>query len=163
MKARYKIKSLEQLRQIRIAARNRGGKVVFTNGCFDLLHIGHLRYLEQARELGDLLIVAVNTDDSVRSIKGPDRPLLPEIERAELVASLHCVDFVTLFNEPDPLMLIESLLPDFLVKGSDWPVEKIIGADVVRKNGGRVATIDMIPDHSTSGLIERILNLFGGK
>ncbi|MHC1730185.1 MAG: D-glycero-beta-D-manno-heptose 1-phosphate adenylyltransferase [Syntrophobacteraceae bacterium] len=163
MKARHKIKSLEQLKQIRDAARNQGGKVVFTNGCFDLLHIGHVRYLEEASELGDLLIVAVNTDNSVKQIKGNDRPLLPENERAELVASLHCVDFVTLFDTPDPLSLIEYLLPDFLVKGSDWPVERIIGADAVKLSGGRVASIDLVPDHSTSNLIEKIIERFGRK
>lgn len=156
MKARAKIRSPADLKSACDAIRSRGGKIVFTNGCFDLLHIGHARYLEQARNLGDALVVAVNTDDSVRKIKGPDRPLVPEAERAELVASLQCVDHVVLFDTPDPLPLIRSLAPDVLVKGADWPVEKIVGAEEVRRAGGRVVTIDLVPDRSTSGLIEKI-------
>jgi len=161
MRALQKIKSLEELKVIRDAVRDQGGKVVFTNGCFDLLHIGHIRYLEQARELADILIVAVNTDSSVRRIKGSDRPIVPEMDRAELVASLHCVDFVTLFDTPDPLPLIRYLLPDFLVKGADWPVDRIIGAEEVMRAGGRVATIDLIADRSTTALIETIGRRFG--
>lgn len=160
MKARDKIKSHAELKTICDAARNRGGKIVFTNGCFDLLHIGHVRYLEDARRLGDLLIVAVNTDDSVRRIKGPDRPMVPESERAEVLASLYCVDFVTLFDTSTPLPLIEFLVPDVLVKGADWPVDKIVGADVVLKNGGQVIPIELTPDRSTSSLIERIRKRF---
>ena len=121
-----------------------------------------MRYLEEARNLGNILIVAVNTDDSVRRIKGPDRPLVSENERAELVASLHCVDFVTLFDTPDPLPLIKYLLPDFLVKGADWPIEEIIGAEEVLQAGGQVVPIDLVPDRSTSGLIES-LERFGRK
>lgn len=162
VKARQKIKSLAEVKAFCDAVRTRGGKVVFTNGCFDLLHIGHLRCLEQARGLGDALVVAVNTDDSIRRIKGPERPLVPEMERAELVASLHCVDCVTLFDTPDPLPLIRLLLPDFLVKGADWPVDQIVGADVVLRAGGQVVPIDLIGDHSTSSLIERILARYAG-
>jgi D-beta-D-heptose 7-phosphate kinase/D-beta-D-heptose 1-phosphate adenosyltransferase len=163
MRARQKIKSPADLRAICDAVRNRDGKVVFTNGCFDLLHIGHIRYLEEARNLGDILIVAVNTDDSVRHIKGPDRPIVSENERAELVASLHCVDFVTFFDTPDPLPLIKYLLPDVLVKGADWPIEKIVGAREVLQAGGRVVPVDLVPDRSTSGLIEKVLERFGRK
>lgn len=161
MKARQKIKSFEELKTLSDAVRGRGGKTVFTNGCFDLLHIGHVRYLEEARNLGDILIVAVNTDDSVRGIKGAGRPVLPENERAELAASLHCVDYVTLFDAPDPLALIERLLPDVLVKGADWPLERIVGADAVMRAGGRVVSINLTPGHSTSSLIARILERFG--
>lgn len=163
MRARQKIKSPAELKVICEAVRNQGGKVVFTNGCFDLLHIGHVRYLEDARNLGNILIVAVNTDSSVRRIKGRDRPLVSEDERAELVASLHCVDFVTLFDTPDPLHLIKCLLPDFLVKGADWPIEKIIGADEVLRAGGQVVPIDLVPDRSTSGLIEKVIKRFERK
>lgn len=163
MRARQKIKSPPDLKAVCDAVRNQGGKVVFTNGCFDLLHIGHVRYLEEARNLGTMLIVAVNTDASVRRIKGPDRPLVSENERAELVASLHCVDFVTLFDTPDPLPLIKYLLPDFLVKGADWPIDAIVGADEVLRAGGQVVPIDLVPDRSTSGLIEKVLERFGRK
>jgi D-glycero-beta-D-manno-heptose 1-phosphate adenylyltransferase len=163
MRARQKIKSPQDLKAICDAVRNQGGKVVFTNGCFDLLHIGHVRYLEEARNLGNILIVAVNTDASVRRIKGPDRPLVSENERAELVASLHCVDFVTLFDTPDPLPLIKYLSPDILVKGADWPINEIIGADEVLQAGGQVVPIDLVPDRSTSGLIEKVLERFGRK
>jgi D-glycero-beta-D-manno-heptose 1-phosphate adenylyltransferase len=163
MRARQKIKSPPDLKAICDAVRNQDGKVVFTNGCFDLLHIGHVRYLEEARSLGNILIVAVNTDESVRRIKGSDRPLVSEDERAELVASLHCVDFVTLFDTPDPLPLIKYLLPDILVKGADWPVDKIVGADEVLRAGGQVVPIDLVPDRSTSGLIEKVLERFGRK
>lgn len=163
MRAREKIKSASELKAIRDAARDQGGKVVFTNGCFDLLHIGHVRYLEEAQNLGDVLIVALNNDLSVRQIKGPDHPLVSENERAELVASLHCVDFVTLFNDPDPLFLIQYLLPDFLVKGADWPIEKIIGAEDVLRAGGQVARIELVPGRSTSALIKTVLERFGPK
>ena len=163
MRARQKIKSPAYLKTICDAVRNQGGKVVFTNGCFDLLHIGHVRYLEEARNLGNILIVAVNTDDSVRRIKGSDRPLVSENERAELVASLYCVDFVTLFDTPDPLPLIKYLLPDFLVKGADWPIDEIVGSDEVLRAGGQVVPIALVPDRSTSGLIEKVLERFGRK
>ncbi|MFZ2446838.1 MAG: D-glycero-beta-D-manno-heptose 1-phosphate adenylyltransferase [Syntrophobacteraceae bacterium] len=161
MKARLKIKSLEELKTICDAVRSRDGKIVFTNGCFDLLHVGHVRYLEEARGLADALIVAVNTDASVMRIKGPLRPIVPETDRAELVASLQCVDYVTLFDTPDPLPLIRCLLPDFLVKGADWPIEEIVGAEEVLRAGGQVVTIDLVADRSTSGLIEKIAERFG--
>jgi rfaE bifunctional protein nucleotidyltransferase chain/domain len=163
MIARRKIKSLDELAAIREQVGSRGGKVVFTNGCFDILHVGHVRYLEEARGLGDVLVVAVNTDGSVRRIKGPDRPVVPENDRAELVAALECVDYVTLFDTPDPLPLIRRLLPDFLVKGADWPVDRIVGAEEVRRAGGQVATIEMVPDHSTSDVIRKIAERFGRK
>jgi D-glycero-beta-D-manno-heptose 1-phosphate adenylyltransferase len=161
MMARRKIKSLLELTQICDALRNGGGRIVFTNGCFDLLHVGHVRYLEEARRLGDALIVAVNTDDSVMHIKGPNRPIVPENDRAELVASLQCVDYVTLFDTPDPLPIIRRLLPDFLAKGADWPLDRIIGADEVLRAGGQVVTIELVPGHSTSGLIRKIVERFG--
>ena len=161
MKARDKIKAAVELRSLCEALRQRGCRTVFTNGCFDLLHVGHIRYLEAARELGDLLIVGVNTDASVRQIKGPLRPVMGEADRSELVAALPCVDYVTLFDTPDPLLLIELLQPDVLVKGADWAEEKIVGAEVVRRSGGRVARIPLVPHTSTTGIIEQIVKRYG--
>ena len=136
--------------------RKSGKRVVFTNGCFDLLHIGHVRYLQEARKQGDCLVVAVNSDGSVRQIKEPGRPVMPEGQRAEVVAALDCVDWVTIFAEPDPLALIRLLEPDVLVKGTDWSEEEIIGAPEVREAGGQVLRIKLEPGISTSALIKRI-------
>jgi rfaE bifunctional protein nucleotidyltransferase chain/domain len=130
--------------------------VVFTNGCFDLLHVGHVRYLQEARKQGDCLVVAVNSDSSVEEIKGPGRPIVPDSQRAEVLAALACVDWVTIFDEFDPLILIELLKPDVLVKGSDWPEEKIIGAPEVRGGGGKVLRIPWEAKISTSDIFERI-------
>lgn len=138
--------------------RNRQGrKIIFTNGCFDLLHVGHIRYLQEARALGDFLVVAINSDASVRGLKGPDRPVQSESDRAEILAALACVDAVTVFGEPDPVELIRLLQPDVLVKGGDWAVEKILGSDLVLKRGGEVRSLPFHPGRSTSSLIEKIL------
>jgi D-glycero-beta-D-manno-heptose 1-phosphate adenylyltransferase len=140
--------------------QRKGERVVFTNGCFDLLHIGHIRYLQAARALGDLLVVAVNSDDSVRSLaKGPGRPLIPVAQRMEVLAALTCVDYVLQFDEPTPLKVIETLQPDVLVKGGDWAVDHIVGKDVVEGRGGTVQNIALIPDVSTSLIIERIQHM----
>jgi D-beta-D-heptose 7-phosphate kinase/D-beta-D-heptose 1-phosphate adenosyltransferase len=163
MKTRDKIRTAEELRQIRAAAHERGCSVVFTNGCFDLLHVGHVRYLESARSQGDLLVVAVNSDRSVKQIKGSLRPIVPEAERCELVAALHCVDYVCVFDTPDPLPLIELLQPNILVKGADWPLDKTVGAAEVQKAGGTVVHVQLVPDASTTKIIERILDRFGKK
>jgi D-glycero-beta-D-manno-heptose 1-phosphate adenylyltransferase len=160
MKARDKIRTVEELQEIRAAARERECSVVFTNGCFDLLHVGHVRYLEAARNQGDLLIVAVNSDRSVRQIKGSLRPIVPEAERCELVAALHCVDYVCVFDTPNPLPLIELFQPNILVKGADWPLEKTVGAAEVQKAGGKVVHVQLVPDASTTKIIERILDRF---
>ena len=136
--------------------KDNGRRVVFTNGCFDLLHPGHVRLLEQARALGDLLVVGVNSDRSVRGLKGEGRPLLPEGERAELLAALAAVDAVTIFDEPTPRELIAALLPDVLVKGGDWSPDEIVGRAEVEGAGGRVVTIPYIEGYSTSALIARI-------
>ena len=160
MTARDKVKSPEELQEICRSAQRQGRRVVFTNGCFDILHVGHVRYLESARGLGDLLIVGVNGDNSVKQIKGPDRPLIGEDQRAELVAALHCVDYVILFDAPDPLELIELISPDILVKGADWPLEKIIGGDIVMKKGGSVVRIPFVQGSSTTTIIDRILTRF---
>ncbi len=144
---------VEQLRPLRAG----GSRIVFTNGCFDLMHVGHTRYLQAAKALGDLLVVGVNTDDSVRSLeKAPDRPIVPEAQRAEVIAALGCVDFVVLFSEPDPKALITAVQPDVLVKGGDWSVDRIIGRDVVEARGGMVQTIPLVPGFSTTALIHRI-------
>ncbi len=139
-----------------VAARRRqGARVVFTNGCFDLLHPGHISLLEQSRALGDLLVVAVNSDPGVRHLKGPGRPLVPERERAELLAALQAVDYVTVFNEPTPRELIARLLPDVLVKGGDWGLDAIVGREEVEAAGGRVVSMELLEGYSTSGLIEK--------
>jgi D-beta-D-heptose 7-phosphate kinase/D-beta-D-heptose 1-phosphate adenosyltransferase len=151
-----KIRSLEELGAQLASEREKGKKVVFTNGCFDLLHVGHIRYLQQARRMGDLLVVAINTDDSVRRLKGPSRPVQPERDRAEILAGLQCVDYIVSFGQDTPLGLIELLRPDVLVKGADWPVDRIVGREVVEGSGGRVATISYVEGVSTSTLIERI-------
>jgi len=138
------------------AAHKAGRRVAFTNGCFDILHAGHVRYLSAARASADMLLVGLNTDKSVKKIKGPQRPINPEALRAEVLAGLACVDFVVLFDEPDPLALIQTLKPDVLVKGADWPEDQIIGADFVKQHGGRVERIDLVSDISTSALIQTI-------
>lgn len=160
-KAIEKIKTAEELRHMCAEMRRQGAKVVFTNGCFDLLHLGHVRYLEAARDLGDFLAVGVNSDASVRCIKGPQRPLISQRERSEVLAALQCVDGVTIFDEPDPLALIKLIGPNVLVKGADWPIEKIIGSDVVQKSGGSVVTIPLVQNISTSEIIRRILARYG--
>jgi rfaE bifunctional protein nucleotidyltransferase chain/domain len=133
-----------------------GFKVVFTNGCFDIIHLGHVDYLEKARNLGDKLVLGLNTDDSVSRFKGPDRPLQDELSRARVLASFQFIDLVVLFNEDTPLTLISELLPDILVKGSDYLTENIVGADVVKRNGGVVKTIDFVSGYSTTRIVEKI-------
>jgi D-beta-D-heptose 7-phosphate kinase/D-beta-D-heptose 1-phosphate adenosyltransferase len=142
--------------------RRSGKKMVFTNGCFDILHVGHVRYLEAARSEGDLLVVGLNTDASVQWIKGPKRPIVTQDQRAEVLAGLGCVDFVVPFDEPDPLRLIQALQPDVLVKGQDWPEEKIVGAELVKAGGGKVVRIAMVPGASTTGIIQKILETYQG-
>ena len=157
-----KIKSCSELAPILRGLRAGGQVVVFTNGCFDLLHAGHVRYLAAARREGDILVVGLNSDRSVRDIKGDPRPILPESERAEVLAGLAAVNYVVLFDEPDPLRLITALAPDVLVKGGDWPEEAIIGAQVVRNRGGRVVRIPVVEGASTSAIIARILERYRG-
>ena len=137
-------------------ARAAGRRVVFTNGVFDILHPGHVRYLQQARALGDVLVIGINTDRSVRSNKGPERPITPEAERAELLAALECVDVVTIFDEETPLNLISELLPDVLVKGADWAQDAIVGRDIVEARGGRVVRVAVEQGHSTTSIVQKI-------
>ncbi len=136
--------------------RRRGHRIVFTNGVFDLLHPGHVRYLQQARALGDLLVVAINTDRSVRTNKGPERPITPELERAEVLAALACVDAVTIFDEATPFAVISEIQPDVLVKGADWAPDAIVGRDVVEARGGRVVRIPVEHGHSTTSIVAKI-------
>ena len=151
-----KIKSVaEAITQIK-QWKAKGEKIVFTNGCFDLMHLGHVDYLEKARFLGDRLVLGLNTDDSVSRFKGPARPIQDQHSRARVLAALQFIDLVVFFNEDTPLNLITALLPDVLVKGSDYLAENIVGADVVEKNGGVVKTIDFVPGYSTTRIVEKI-------
>ena len=152
-----KVLTSTQLAPILAQARAQKRRIVFTNGCFDLMHVGHTRYLQEARQLGDLLVVGVNSDASVRNLnKASDRPIVSDAQRAEVVAALGCVDYVVIFTEPDPLNLITALQPDVLVKGGDWPVERIVGREIVEARGGVVRTIPLVPGVSTTSLIQRI-------
>jgi len=155
-----KVKTVEELRPLLAILRAAGKKIVFTNGCFDLIHTGHTRYLAIARSFGDVLVVAVNSDASVSTIKGEKRPINSQQERAEALAALESVDFVTIFSEPDPYKVISALQPDVLVKGGDWPIEEIIGRDVVEARGGRVVNVPFVEGQSTTGIIERILKKY---
>ena len=151
-----KIFTKETLAKTIAAQRMYGRKIVFTNGCFDLLHPGHIRYLSAARDLGDFLVIGLNSDDSVSRLKGPKRPIQKENVRAELMAALHVVDAIVLFNEDTPLELISYLKPDILVKGGDYTINTIVGADVVMQNGGRVEVIPFEDGFSTTNLIDTI-------
>jgi rfaE bifunctional protein nucleotidyltransferase chain/domain len=153
----HKIKTLEEMLQMRAAMRAQGLKLVFTNGCFDILHVGHVRYLNQARALGDALVVAINSDRSVRKNKGEGRPLVPEAERAEVLSALACVDFVIIFDEATPQSVIDAIVPDVLVKGADWGLSEIVGRDTVEKAGGVVCNITLVPGRSTSSIVARVL------
>lgn len=133
-------------------------KPVFTNGCFDLIHIGHTRYLQEAREAGDCLIIGVNSDESVRRLKGDKRPITPLDERLEVLASLQCVDYVIPFEELDPYHLIAALKPSILIKGGDWPIEEIVGREIVETLGGSVFTVPVVEGQSTSHIIRRIVD-----
>jgi D-beta-D-heptose 7-phosphate kinase/D-beta-D-heptose 1-phosphate adenosyltransferase len=157
---RQKIKAKKELLRIITDLKTKGKRIVFTNGCFDLLHIGHVRYLEKAKALGDVLVVGVNSDSSVRKLKGRRRPILPEHERAEILSGLGCVDYVALFDEIDPLKLITSLKPDVLVKGGDWTKEQTVGKEVVERSGGEVVILPFVKGASTSNLIETILKKY---
>ncbi len=154
-----KILPAETARALAASHRLAGRRVVFTNGCFDLLHAGHVEYLEAAARLGDVLVVGLNTDASVARLKGPDRPITPEADRARVLSALACIDYVVLFDQDTPLELISTILPDVLVKGGDYAPDEIVGADVVRSRGGLVTTIPLSPGRSTSATIERILEV----
>ncbi len=154
------ILSREELKKEVEIHRRRQRKIVFTNGCFDIIHAGHIHYLNKAKDTGDVLIVGLNSDSSVRSIKGENRPIIPEQERAMVVAALKSVDFVTIFAETTPLDLIQYLRPDILVKGADWPEDKIAGSQAVLSWGGKVVLIPLFPGASTTKIIEKILSAY---
>lgn len=157
------VKEKEELRRILEKLGANGKRVVFTNGCFDLLHVGHLRYLEKARSLGDLLVVGVNSDSSVQTLKGPKRPILPLDERMEILSGLKCVDYVTSFEELTPLELIAFLKPHILAKGGDWSKETIVGRELVEGLGGEVVVLPFFEGNSTSDLIETILKRYANR
>jgi len=157
---REKIKTKEDLHRIVEDLKKKGKRIVFTNGCFDLIHIGHIRYLEKAKTLGDILVVGMNSDRSVQNLKGPKRPILPQEERAEILSGLGCVDYITVFDEQTPLELISSLQPHTLVKGGDWTKETTVGKEVVERSGGEVVILPFEEGSSTSNLIETILKRY---
>jgi rfaE bifunctional protein nucleotidyltransferase chain/domain len=155
-----KIISFSSLKGIIRRLKQNGKRIVFTNGCFDILHYGHVKYLQDAKSKGDYLVVAVNSDSSVKKIKAKNRPVNSQGDRLKTVAALSSVDFVVLFNQDNPLQLIKALKPDILVKGSDWSKQKIIGADFVESYGGKVSTVNLVKGRSTSALIEKIVRDF---
>jgi D-beta-D-heptose 7-phosphate kinase/D-beta-D-heptose 1-phosphate adenosyltransferase len=157
-----KIISQDELIQVTTREKRAGRRVVFTNGCFDLLHPGHVRCLAEARALGDVLVVAVNSDRSVRGNKGPERPLVSEQDRAEVLAALASVDYVTIFDEPTPRELISRLLPSILVKGADWSPDQVAGREEVEAAGGRVVSIPLASGYSTTSIVQRIRNAGAG-
>ena len=156
------VKSLSEIKSLRKKFKEQKKKVVFTNGCFDLIHAGHVDYLTKAKALGDILIVGMNTDNSVGRIKGNKRPILSQDERAFIIASLKPVDYITFFYEDTPKEIIDEIIPDILVKGADWAIDKIVGRDVVEKNGGVVKTIEFVNNRSTSQIIDSIKNKYCG-
>jgi rfaE bifunctional protein nucleotidyltransferase chain/domain len=153
-----KVVSQDELVQVAAREKRAGRRVVFTNGCFDLLHPGHVRCLSEAHALGDVLVVAINSDNSVRGNKGSDRPLVPEQDRAEVLAALASVDYVAIFDEPTPRALISRVLPNVLVKGADWAPDQVVGREEVEAAGGRVVSISLAPGYSTTDLVQRIRN-----
>jgi rfaE bifunctional protein nucleotidyltransferase chain/domain len=156
-----KIKTLKEIAQLRSRLGDLGKKLVFTNGCFDILHVGHVRYLNKARSLGDALVVGVNSDRSVREIKGKSRPIVPELERAEVLAALACVDFVFIFDDSTPKRVIDVIVPDILVKGADWELSEIVGRDTVEKAGGVVLNVPLVEGSSTTEIIRKVLDGLG--
>ncbi|TSA26857.1 MAG: D-glycero-beta-D-manno-heptose 1-phosphate adenylyltransferase [Ignavibacteriales bacterium] len=154
------IKNISELAEIRKKLKLQNKKVVFTNGVFDILHAGHVDYITKAKSKGDILIVAVNSDSSVKKIKGELRPIVPQNERAFIISSLKPVDYVVIFDEETPYEIINKIIPDVLVKGADWSVENIVGRDIVEANGGKVETIEFINDHSTTNIIKTVLEKF---
>jgi rfaE bifunctional protein nucleotidyltransferase chain/domain len=156
-----KILTWEELKKEVERCRGEGKKIAFTNGCFDILHAGHVRYLREARKMGDILILGLNSDASVRAIKGEKRPLVPQAERAEVVASLAAVDYVTVFGETTPLKLIEVLRPDCIVKGGDWSEDAVVGGNAVQSWNGKVVIVPLIQGVSTTNIVKRILQAYG--
>lgn len=155
-----KVVSVDEIVKIKNELKSQGKKIVFTNGCFDILHRGHVEYLAKAKELGDVLIVGLNSDSSVKQIKGEERPIVPQDDRAFILSNLAFVDYVVIFDEPTPYNLISKIIPDILVKGSDWSVENVVGREIVEANGGRVVLIELTPNRSTTNIIKTIVERF---
>jgi len=155
-----KIKSTEELKSIVGRLKNAGRKIGFTNGCFDILHAGHVLYLAKARQLVDVLIVGLNSDSSIKQIKGPNRPINNQNDRAIVLAALESVDYIAIFDEPTPIRLIKTITPDILFKGADWKGKTVVGADFVIENGGKVEFIDYLEGRSTTNMIERIVDVY---
>ncbi|MFH1441560.1 MAG: D-glycero-beta-D-manno-heptose 1-phosphate adenylyltransferase [Candidatus Omnitrophota bacterium] len=153
-----KIKSLKQLSKTALSLKSKGKKIVFTNGCFDILHFGHVYYLQQAKKQGDILIVGLNSDTSIKRIKGKNRPIVCQQDRAKVLAGLESVDYIVIFNEDTPLKTISAIKPDVLIKGSDWQKNNIVGSEVVSQYGGKVATIKLAKGRSTTNIIEKIIS-----
>jgi D-beta-D-heptose 7-phosphate kinase/D-beta-D-heptose 1-phosphate adenosyltransferase len=154
-----RIISRAELIEVRRELKKNGRRIVFTNGCFDLLHRGHIEYLAKAKSLGDILIVGLNADDSVRRLKGPNRPITPLEDRAAILAALAVVDYVCIFDEDTPYELIRAVVPDILVKGADWTVDDVVGKDIVEAAGGSVHTIEFLPNRSTTNIIQKIAQI----
>jgi rfaE bifunctional protein nucleotidyltransferase chain/domain len=155
-----KILDIDALEKKIVMEKQKGKKIVFSNGCFDICHAGHVRYLQSAASKGDILVLGINSDASVNKIKGNKRPVVGQEMRAEVMAALACIDYVVIFDEPDPYSLIKRIKPDVLVKGADWEEKDIIGADIVKADGGRIERIKLVADISTTLIIEKILRLY---
>ncbi|HAS16942.1 MAG: glycerol-3-phosphate cytidylyltransferase [Nitrospirae bacterium GWA2_42_11] len=152
--------ALEEFVPVIARLKQDGKRIVFTNGCFDIIHVGHIRYLKSAKELGDILVIGLNSDESVRKIKGDNRPIVSQGERAEILSSIRSVDYVVIFNEPDPYNTIVAIKPDILIKGGDWAIDNIVGRDIVESYGGEVRTIPFVEGFSSSRIIGDVLNKF---
>lgn len=155
-----KVVSLLKLKAIVTKLKARKKRIVFTNGCFDIVHIGHVKYLEKASHFGDILIVGINSDRSIKNIKGPKRPIVEQSDRARVIAGLGCVDYVSVFDEATPIKLIKAIKPDVLVKGADWELNKMVGADYIKSYGGKAVSIPLVKGRSTSNIIRRIASRF---
>ncbi|MFH0925894.1 MAG: D-glycero-beta-D-manno-heptose 1-phosphate adenylyltransferase [bacterium] len=155
-----KLKFLPELKELTSHLKKEGKRLVFTNGCFDILHLGHIRYLRAAKEEGDILTVGLNSDSSIRTIKGCKRPIVPQDQRAEVLAALEFVDYIVIFSEPDPTLVINTLLPDVLVKGEDWSLDKIVGREVVEANGGKVIRMPQVKNVATTNIIKTIIERY---
>ncbi|MFN3135948.1 MAG: D-glycero-beta-D-manno-heptose 1-phosphate adenylyltransferase [Candidatus Kryptonium sp.] len=158
-----RIVSVDEIVEIVKSLKSEGKRVVFTNGCFDILHRGHVEYLAKAKGFGDVLIVGLNSDLSVKQIKGDGRPIVSQEDRAFILSNLVFVDYVVIFDEPTPYELISKIIPDVLVKGSDWSIEDVVGKDIVEANGGRVVLVELTPNRSTTNIIKTILERFCGR
>ncbi len=158
-----KVLSLDDMSNRRVELRGARKTLVFTNGCFDLLHLGHVRYLRQAKELGDAMVIGLNSDSSIRRIKGDDRPIQSQGERAEILAALECVDYIVIFDEPTAERTVAILAPDIYVKGGDYALDELPEAKIVESYGGKVTILPLVQGHSTTGIIERILSSYGRK